>query len=103
MRIGAAAKLLGVSRDSLRRWEKSGNLDGITRSAGGHRYYSLEVDENGNLQEFGLGELVSLKSGGPTMTIHAIRGDDLTCRWFDGTNLAEHTFTLDMIARPDAL
>lgn len=38
--IGEAAKQLGISIDTLRRWDKSGKLP-AKKSEGGHRYYSL--------------------------------------------------------------
>ena len=38
--IGKAAKELGVSRDTLRRWEKSGKIT-VERTAKGHRRYNL--------------------------------------------------------------
>jgi len=42
--IGKAAKYLGVSIDTLRRWDKSGNLT-AKKSSGGHRYYlKLDLD-----------------------------------------------------------
>jgi len=37
--IGKAAELLGVSVDTLRRWDKSGKLP-VVKSTGGHRLYS---------------------------------------------------------------
>src|SRR2546426_7847663 len=40
MRIGEAAELLGVSADTLRRWETSGRIR-LRRSAGGERLISL--------------------------------------------------------------
>ena len=40
MRIGEAAELLGVSADTLRRWETSGRIR-LRRSAGGQRLISL--------------------------------------------------------------
>jgi molybdopterin-binding protein len=40
VRIGAAAEMLGVSVDTLRRWEQEGRLR-TTRSAGGQRTVSL--------------------------------------------------------------
>jgi excisionase family DNA binding protein len=46
--ISAAAKQLGISIDTLRRWDKSGKLH-AKKSAGGHRYYSqidLELFKN---------------------------------------------------------
>lgn len=43
--IGLAAQRLGVSIDTLRRWEKSGKFPSV-RSAGGHRYFRSEDIEN---------------------------------------------------------
>jgi len=43
--ISEAAKLLGVSIDTLRRWDEKGQLKSV-RSEGGHRYYSKEQIEN---------------------------------------------------------
>lgn len=38
--------------------------------------------------EFNLGDIVKLKSGGPPMTITGIRGDgrNVTCTWFKSSN-----------------
>lgn len=41
MRIGEAAKMLGVTAQTLRNWEKNGRLH-AARSAGKQRYYALE-------------------------------------------------------------
>ncbi|MBI2600938.1 MerR family DNA-binding transcriptional regulator, partial [Candidatus Daviesbacteria bacterium] len=41
-KIGKAAKKLGISIDTLRRWEKSGKLPSI-RTAGGTRLYPLDI------------------------------------------------------------
>src|SRR3990167_8873866 len=41
VRIRQAAEILGVSVDTLRRWERKGEIKSI-RSAGGHRLFSLE-------------------------------------------------------------
>jgi len=38
--IGQAAKELGVSRDTLRRWEKSGKIT-VERTVKGHRRYNI--------------------------------------------------------------
>lgn len=40
--IREAAKMLGVSVDTLRRWDKAGKLQSIRSSSTGHRYYNLE-------------------------------------------------------------
>lgn len=39
--IGDAAKIRGVSIDTLRRWEKSGKLKSVDRTEGGHRRYRV--------------------------------------------------------------
>ncbi len=41
LNIGSAAEYLGISIDTLRRWEKKGRIIPL-RSPGGHRYYSKE-------------------------------------------------------------
>ena len=38
--IGAAAKELGVTRDTLRRWEAAGKIE-VERTPNGHRRYDL--------------------------------------------------------------
>lgn len=37
--IGEAAKYLGISKDTLRRWEKKGKIKSV-RSPSNHRYYT---------------------------------------------------------------
>jgi putative resolvase len=41
VQIGDAAKIRGVSIDTLRRWEKNGKLKPIDRTEGGHRRYRV--------------------------------------------------------------
>ena len=38
LKISEAAELLGVSIDTLRRWDKSGKLVAIKKEGGTHRY-----------------------------------------------------------------
>ena len=40
IRIGAAARLLGVTPQTLRQWETTGHLVPVRKGAGGTRYYS---------------------------------------------------------------
>jgi putative resolvase len=42
VKIGEAAKLLGVSMQTVRRWEQEGSIEVAHRSAGGTRYYDRE-------------------------------------------------------------
>jgi excisionase family DNA binding protein len=39
LKIGEAAEILGVSIDTLRRWDESGKLKAIRKEGGTHRYY----------------------------------------------------------------
>lgn len=41
VKIGEAAELLGVSIDSLRRWDKSGEFPSIRLGSSGHRFYQF--------------------------------------------------------------
>jgi len=43
--IAEAAKLLGVSIDTLRRWDKKGKLKAVRRKGDGYRYYPIEIIE----------------------------------------------------------
>lgn len=54
--IAEAAKILGVSLDTLRRWDKSGKLVAIRKDGGTHRYYrekDLEIFSS-NLMDLAL-------------------------------------------------
>jgi excisionase family DNA binding protein len=42
LNIGQAAEILGVSIDTLRRWDESGKLIAIRKKGGTHRYYREE-------------------------------------------------------------
>ena len=44
-----------------------------------------------------IGDVVRLKSGGPTMVIRVVEGVLLTCDWFEGTETKQATFDQDMI------
>jgi DNA-binding transcriptional MerR regulator len=41
IKIGEAAKLLGATPDTLRKWEASGELIPARKTKGGTRYYSV--------------------------------------------------------------
>jgi uncharacterized protein YodC (DUF2158 family) len=41
---------------------------------------------------FTAGNLVSLKSGGPKMTVYSVDGDTVNCVWFNGTTYTRFDF-----------
>jgi len=54
-------------------------------------------------EDFVVGDVVRLKSGGESMTIEEIDGDDISCVWFEKKNLQRQTFgsaTLKKYVRP---
>ena len=48
--IGQASKLIGVSIQTLRRWDDAGKLSSVRRTKAGHRYYKKEDIENYNVK-----------------------------------------------------
>lgn len=43
--------------------------------------------------EYSIGDIVELKSGGPPMTVREVNSDSVTCIWFDDRHqLQEQTF-----------
>lgn len=53
------------------------------------------------LPEFKVGDLVTLKSGGPSMTVNGEKRDDdlVTCQWFDGRELHTDAFDSPCLVR----
>lgn len=52
---------------------------------------------------FSVGDVVQLKSGGESMTIEEVDGDNISCVWFDGKKLQRQTCgagTLKPYVRP---
>lgn len=50
MRIGEVARMLGVSTQSVRRWEKEGRLQSTFRTPGGNRFYKQSEVERFSAQ-----------------------------------------------------
>ncbi len=54
------------------------------------------------LEEFKVGDLVQLKSGGPIMTVRdtdALSGTGISCQWFAGAKLEQGRFPKESILK----
>lgn len=49
--------------------------------------------------EFNIGDVVELKSGGPEMTVSSIDGKICTCIWFDNSNKMKDEFEKDILKK----
>ena len=49
--IGQASKIIGISIQTLRRWDDTGKLSSVRRTKTGHRYYKREDIENYNIKD----------------------------------------------------
>lgn len=54
-------------------------------------------------QAFSVGDTVMLKSGGPMMTVEKVRGDTVTCVWFDGKKAHDRKFLMSMLEPEDSI
>jgi uncharacterized protein YodC (DUF2158 family) len=55
------------------------------------------------MANFNSGDVVILKSGGPSMTVSDVEGDEVICDWFDGKKRMRDSFqasTLQIYNRP---
>ncbi|MCL6366201.1 DUF2158 domain-containing protein [Pectobacterium carotovorum subsp. carotovorum] len=53
------------------------------------------------LKNVKVGDIVSLKSGGPEMTVKAVYSDgDITCQWFAGKKLESGDFPVSSLINP---
>lgn len=52
-----------------------------------------------------VGDVVQLKSGGPSMTVSDVNtgalGDKVACEWFDGSKRMRENFSPDALKKPD--
>ena len=44
-----------------------------------------------------VGDVVTLNSGGPRMTVREIRGETADCEWFDGASHCERSFKIAVL------
>ena len=52
------------------------------------------------MEEFKIGQVVQLRSGGPKMTIHSLVSDgDVVCQWFEGNEVHERNFPDEVLKK----
>jgi uncharacterized protein YodC (DUF2158 family) len=45
------------------------------------------------MEDFAIGDVVQLRSGGPKMTVHGVVSDgDVVCQWFEGNEVHDENF-----------
>lgn len=47
------------------------------------------------------GDVVQLKSGGPSMTVQYLSGHAAVCHWFNGNDAKQYEFYLDQLKKVD--
>jgi len=52
------------------------------------------------MENFEIGDVVQLRSGGPKMTVHGLVSDgDIVCQWFEGNEVHEESFPKDALKK----
>ena len=52
------------------------------------------------MENFEIGDVVQLRSGGPKMTVHGLVSDgDVVCQWFEGNEVHEESFPKDALKK----
>jgi len=52
------------------------------------------------MEDFEIGDVVRLRSGGPKMTVHGLVSDgDVVCQWFEGNEVHEESFPKDALKK----
>jgi uncharacterized protein YodC (DUF2158 family) len=52
------------------------------------------------MEDFEIGDVVQLRSGGPRMTVHSLVSDgDVVCQWFEGSEVHEENFPKEALKK----
>jgi uncharacterized protein YodC (DUF2158 family) len=52
------------------------------------------------MEDFEIGDVVQLRSGGPKMTVHSLVSDgDVVCQWFEGNEVHEENFPKEVLKK----
>jgi uncharacterized protein YodC (DUF2158 family) len=56
------------------------------------------------MEEFEIGAVVQLRSGGPKMTVHSLVSDgDVVCKWFESNEVHEEKFPKEALKKVDVV
>src|ERR1051326_879500 len=60
----------------------------------------LAPSEHTAMEDFEIGNVVQLRSGGPKMTVHGLVSDgDVICQWFEGNVVHEESFPREALQK----
>lgn len=52
------------------------------------------------MEDFEIGDVVELRSGGPRMTVHGLVSDgDVVCQWFESSEVHEGNFPKEVLKK----
>ena len=61
--------------------------------------YQLRIEQSA-MEDFEIGNVVQLRSGGPKMTVHGFAPDgDVICQWFEGNAVHEESFPREALQK----
>src|ERR1700750_1858856 len=61
---------------------------------------TISSHKNNTMEDFEIGNVVQLKSGGPKMTVHGLVSDgDVICQWFEGNAVHEESFPREALQK----
>ena len=56
------------------------------------------------MEDFGIGDVVQLRSGGPKMTVHSLVSEgDVICQWFESSEVHETCFPRDALKKVEQI
>ena len=56
------------------------------------------------MEDFEIGNVVQLRSGGPKMTVHGVVSDgDVVCQWFEGNVVHEESFPREALQKVEPI